>query len=567
MLKLALFIPKLIINSVPGKMLAVNCFFLGLILTATLGFTWHQIRSAGETSAAGRIETGLKVARNTLGYGDVSAVAFDEGALTVDGTAIRDLDQRVLEISRIIDGNVTVYKADRRLSTTLKDMDGKSMAGTQLSDRQVQATVLDSGSAFRGETLILGKRWLVAYDPLKDKLGRTVGIISVGVSVAETDAQMDMAMLQIIGVSGLIMTFLGLPGLLIAFRLLRPLATLRDTVQSMSSGDGVVEPVLLKRGDEIGQLARAVVVALDGVRGKVREIEQLRTAEEAAAAASLAERLALAADFERSVSDVVMALSGTAQQLVTGVDRLDVVVSDGVGQANGSASAADTASMNVQAVAAAIEEFSASVGEIGRQVMASRDAAVRAAHQTNSAEGFVQALANSASHISRIVELITDTAAQTRMLALNATIEAARAGEAGKGFTVVASEVKALADQTARAASEITAQVTAIQESTTAVVRGMAVVTGEVAELEHGVSVIAAATEQQSATIHEIARNVQEAANSATEVSEASASMIGGLAETKRTSTDVRTASYEVSTRSAALRNAADDFIARVRRS
>src|SRR6185503_10372159 len=109
----------------------------------------------------------------------------------------------------------------------------------------------------------------------------------------------------------------------------------------------------------------------------------------------------------------------------------------------------EDASSNVQTVAAASEELSASIAEISRQVTNAATTASRAVDEARQTDATVQGLAETAGRIGDVVKLISDIASQTNLLALNATIEAARAGEAGKGFAVVASEVKGLANQTA----------------------------------------------------------------------------------------------------------------------
>ncbi|MGE5146529.1 MAG: methyl-accepting chemotaxis protein, partial [Candidatus Eiseniibacteriota bacterium] len=110
--------------------------------------------------------------------------------------------------------------------------------------------------------------------------------------------------------------------------------------------------------------------------------------------------------------------------------------------------------------------MSSSVGEIGRQVHQSTEIAKRAVTEADKTNAAVQGLAEAATKIGEVVNLISDIAEQTNLLALNATIEAARAGEAGKGFAVVASEVKTLASQTAKATEEIGKQIQEMQGST-----------------------------------------------------------------------------------------------------
>ena len=128
-------------------------------------------------------------------------------------------------------------------------------------------------------------------------------------------------------------------------------------------------------------------------------------------------------------------------------------------------------------------------------------------------------LSKAAGQIGNVVELINTIAGQTNLLALNATIEAARAGEAGRGFAVVAAEVKALAEQTAKATSEITQYVGGIQTATVESVAAIGTIGGTIARLSEIASTIASAVEQQGVATQEISRNVHHAAQGTQEVS------------------------------------------------
>jgi methyl-accepting chemotaxis protein len=169
----------------------------------------------------------------------------------------------------------------------------------------------------------------------------------------------------------------------------------------------------------------------------------------------------------------------------------------------------------------------------------------------------MQGLADNASRISVVVDLIQVIASQTNLLALNATIEAARAGEAGRGFAVVASEVKSLASQTAKATDEIRGQIASMQDVTTSAVTAIRKIGVTIGEINEVTTTIAAAVEEQGTATREIARNIQHAAGGTSEVS---TNIVG----VKSASTEAGTAASDVLKASAALRQEADGLQAEI---
>ena len=229
------------------------------------------------------------------------------------------------------------------------------------------------------------------------------------------------------------------------------------------------------------------------------------------------------------------------------------------------ASAAIQATANVQTVAAAAEQLSASIAEIGRQVADAASVSRTAAEETGRTNTMVQGLTQAADRIGEVVMLINDIAAQTNLLALNATIEAARAGEAGKGFAVVAGEVKGLATQTARATEEISAQIATVQEETRRAVEAIRKIGGVIDHVREISAGIAASIEEQGAATAEIARNVQQAAAGTQDVSTNISGVTQSVSSSGEAAGLVLASAGELARTSHLLRDRLSGFLADIR--
>jgi methyl-accepting chemotaxis protein len=230
-----------------------------------------------------------------------------------------------------------------------------------------------------------------------------------------------------------------------------------------------------------------------------------------------AARQELAAGFEQKIGGIVEAVAVAASQMQGLSSTMSSSHAETARRTAAAASASKQASANVGTVAHATEELNASIDTIARQVTRSAEIAAKAAGEARRTNAVVAGLAADTQKIGEVMTLIQSIASQTNLLALNATIEAARAGDHGRGFAVVANEVKALANQTAKATEEISAQVQGIQNTTGQAVSAIQAIGGTIAEIDGIAAEIAAAIEQQSAATRQIAGNVQEAARGAGE--------------------------------------------------
>ncbi|GAA2706246.1 methyl-accepting chemotaxis protein [Actinoplanes palleronii] len=179
---------------------------------------------------------------------------------------------------------------------------------------------------------------------------------------------------------------------------------------------------------------------------------------------------------------------------------------------------ADTVSRHVSATSAGAEEMSASINEISQGASQAAAVAAEAVDAARDTTEILDRLRGSSAQIGDVLQVITSIAAQTNLLALNATIEAARAGEAGKGFAVVAGSVKDLAQESSRAAQDITARIDAIQRDARDAAGSIEQITAVIARVDEFQATIAAAVEEQSATTAEMSYGISEVAAGAEQI-------------------------------------------------
>jgi methyl-accepting chemotaxis protein len=346
---------------------------------------------------------------------------------------------------------------------------------------------------------------------------------------------------------------------------LDPIERLQLAMQALAAGRKNEEIPFIDRHDEIGKMAGAVQV----FKTNMVEAERLRaeraSVESKAAAQHKANMHRLADDFQRAVGGIVSTVSSASSQLESAAGSLTKTAETTQQLSGMVAAASEETSANVQGVAAASEQLSSTVNEISRQVQESSTIANQAVTQAARTNDRVTELSQSADRIGDVIGLINSIAGQTNLLALNATIEAARAGDAGKGFAVVAQEVKALAAQTAKATSDIAAQISSMQSATGEAVGAIREITETINKISEISGAIAAAVEQQGATTKEISRNVMEAAKGTAEVASSITNVSQGASDTGSASTQVLASARSLSKESHGLKNEVEKFLATVR--
>ncbi len=412
-----------------------------------------------------------------------------------------------------------------------------------------------------------GSRYQQAYLATTDTAQRLIDLqIRVGLEEYETAVAVYRTGLGgTLAICGLGMVLGGVFAWLIGRTITRPLRQMIAIMDGLAGGNVEVEVFGTHRRDEIGDMARSVEVFKRNAAEKQhleQEGERLRLRTEQERRTAL---LALADRFEAGVMKLVDGVASDAHAMEAGAQGLSELAEQVGGQADAVAGTSHAAAENVGAVSSATEELSASVERMRRQVVETAEVATAAVRTAALSQDIVRALAGTTTRIGDVISLIDAIAGQTNLLALNATIEAARAGEAGKGFAVVAGEVKNLANQTAHATREITDQITSVQAETERAVTAIRDVAETIARIDSITSDMAGGIQQQAESTRLIAANVERAAGGTREVSSSIAEVSQAVAEARRNSDAVLSASSRLTANSVQMRQAVSHFLVTVR--
>src|SRR5215813_4103622 len=468
-------------------------------------------------------------------------------------------------------GNATLFVYDDasnqfiRRTTNVKKENGDRAVGTQLAADHPGQAPLRKGQAYKGPAVLFGKSFMTAYYPVLNPSGKVIGIIYVGIAMAEFENMLKQAMQTMAVAAGIAALLVMLLTTLIVRRITKPLSSVTASLTAIAQGKSELALDCQDRHDEIGEIARTVAV----FKNNAQERQRLRNEQAAAAAAAAeqrkAELLHFVDDFQTGVGgiiDKVMNSSGEFERIARQLTETARTTAKLSGE---SASASETASEHVRTAAAASDELSSSIAEITRRVQESNSIAAEAVRQAEATDQRITELSQAGTRIGDVVKLITSIAEQTNLLALNATIEAARAGDAGRGFAVVAQEVKSLAGQTAKATEEISDQIANMQLATEESVGAIKAIGQTIERISGIANSISAAVEQQRGATDNIAQSVRAAASGTADVAVNTGDAAKGAQETGETSSRMFASAQALSGESLRLKSEVEKFLDGVR--
>ncbi|QSR19807.1 methyl-accepting chemotaxis protein [Novosphingobium sp. KA1] len=434
-----------------------------------------MLMSSAREQGATQLDTNMRVAWSVLetqgkGY------SLRDGVLHVGNTRLDGDDAAVDRIKALVGGNATIFSGATRVATNIKKDDGTRAVGTPLDPGPARDAVLGKGQPYRGETRILNKPYFAAYDPIRDDSGKVIGILYVGVPKDSFYAHVTRLGWQILIIALVLTALCAAVCMRAARRLFQPLQSATETMASLSQGHNHIEIADTARPDEIGDIARALLVFRDAAITKEEADRQQRDVVETLAARL--EQLSsgdLTAAIERAFPGSYEELRLNYNSALSGLRELIGATTASTHAIRGGSSeiaqASEDLARRTEANAANLEQSSAALVEIDQRLRtgtASATATVARADQamTTVDEGrtiaaravdAMRQVADSTRDIDNVIEGLDKIAFQTRVLAMNAAVEAGQAGDAGRGFAVVADLVSALAirsEEEARSARE-----------------------------------------------------------------------------------------------------------------
>ncbi len=435
---------------------------------------------------------------------EMLSTAVQPGFIAMDGASVEKefrkiTDKEGSQLANLIAANPGGDAIGTYQSETLRQHDLPALIEPYLERLENKEVI-----SFISENAVIVAAPITKYSKRRDE-DQYRGMLITAWALDRVNAEVKQAVIvQVALAAAILVVLLGATWIVLRKQILTPMVRINGAMQSLVDGNLDVEVPGVGRRDEIGEMASSVEIFKENAK-RVAQLDREREQERERADAKRREAMAsLAGRFEQTVMGVVDGVSSASGEMQQVAQTMVAAVQQNEAGSQAVVAAVEQANHSVETVASAAEQLAVSIRDISARVNQTSNITANASTEAVRVNEMVQGLDVSAQKVGEVVQIIQAIAEQTNLLALNATIEAARAGDAGKGFAVVANEVKNLANQTARATEDISAQISGIQGSTQEAVGAIDGITSIIANLNEIASEVAAAVEEQGQATTEI---------------------------------------------------------------
>jgi methyl-accepting chemotaxis protein len=514
------------------KRLSWRLVFIFVIITffSTSAIGYYAVYNMQEkviSASREKLRSDLTVAKAHFNNRVPGAWAVKNGKLFKGNILVNDI-MIIDEIKEMTKDDVTIFLDDVRVATTVRKPDGTRVTGTKAAE-QVSNTVLKSNKTFLGKAQVVGVDNQTVYEPILDAYGKVIGMFFVGVPnapyeamIAEFERNLVIFVVIEVLISGIIIYY-------VSRRIAKPIEQLAATIEIVSTGNLTVA-IDVDSKDEVGFLANSMKAMILSLGLLVRKIA-LTSEQVAAAAEELTANAENSAQANTQVAATIDEVAQGSKKQANAVDATALVVEQ-------ISAGIQRIAANANTVSGMAEKTSNAANQGDKAVHAAMDQMKIIEKSVTSSAQVVTQLGERSIEIGQIVDTISGIAGQTNLLALNAAIEAARAGEQGRGFTVVAEEVRKLAEQSQEAAKRIASLISEIQLETSNAVAAMNNGTHEVKVGADVVNNAGKAFQEIASLVGEVSCQVREISAAIQQMASGSQQIVTSVRDIGRISTD-----------------------------